>query len=99
QFCKLKYSVNIAIKNQIDGTVVITVRHPLSADKKTGIKRGWTLACPPSQHIYRFSINESSVKPFVQYPGTYLTESCYTIVRSEEHTSELQSRENLVCRL
>src|SRR5690606_40671819 len=28
-----------------------------------------------------------------------LTETSPTVIRSEEHTSELQSRENLVCRL
>src|SRR5690606_39502396 len=31
--------------------------------------------------------------------GTYPVPAIYTLGRSEEHTSELQSRENLVCRL
>src|SRR5207302_10690308 len=32
-------------------------------------------------------------------PSTYLSTSSLGTFRSEEHTSELQSRENLVCRL
>src|SRR5690606_39715509 len=33
------------------------------------------------------------------HPGVKLVPGVYDIPRSEEHTSELQSRENLVCRL
>src|SRR5690606_41427896 len=33
------------------------------------------------------------------FAGTFLLYSAFTLARSEEHTSELQSRENLVCRL
>src|SRR5690606_40742265 len=38
---------------------------------------------------------------FRRFPGTVTlrAESIYSVMRSEEHTSELQSRENLVCRL
>src|SRR5690606_41724134 len=32
-------------------------------------------------------------------PSCLMTERCTSTMRSEEHTSELQSRENLVCRL
>src|SRR5436309_8140384 len=43
----------------------------------------------------------SIVNPLMSF-GLYAVEACSTIAprgRSEEHTSELQSRENLVCRL
>src|SRR5690606_41628812 len=40
------------------------------------------------------------VEAMLEYPGTAVRASYgYLDQRSEEHTSELQSRENLVCRL
>src|SRR5436309_8030029 len=43
------------------------------------------------------SVTVQTVRPGSLKPGTQAT--FYTTGRSEEHTSELQSRENLVCRL
>src|SRR2546426_6217661 len=41
-----------------------------------------------------------SLPPTLKYePGTIVAEGNFVIVRSEEHTSELQSPCNLVCRL
>src|SRR5436309_16135491 len=34
-----------------------------------------------------------------EYQRDYKIQNCLELARSEEHTSELQSRENLVCRL
>src|SRR5436309_15650130 len=40
-----------------------------------------------------------SVRPLSDRSGPVAAVTCPTTARSEEHTSELQSRENLVCRL
>src|SRR5690606_39313147 len=42
---------------------------------------------------------ESDIRDFEKYRFTIDDELKNTDIRSEEHTSELQSRENLVCRL
>src|SRR5690606_39660480 len=44
-------------------------------------------------------IEASSWQLDVELLAPLLTENTRAIMRSEEHTSELQSRENLVCRL
>src|SRR5690606_41410198 len=40
---------------------------------------------------------QSRVDIYATFPSDGDADSCATRVRSEEHTSELQSRENLVC--
>src|SRR5690606_40835931 len=55
----------------------------------------------PARHVYRVPVavehleDEVQILPDEQAPGA----ADVLILRSEEHTSELQSRENLVCRL
>src|SRR5690606_39729532 len=44
--------------------------------------------------LIELALNPARQKGFGQLPG-----QCALMPRSEEHTSELQSRENLVCRL
>ena len=46
--------------------------------------------------LYAHREIETLLEPFLAYMGSHLT---FKINRSEEHTSELQSRLNLVCRL
>src|SRR5690606_39890107 len=48
--------------------------------------------------VYYTDGNATSWEPFINVP-TYLNIGSIRASRSEEHTSELQSRENLVCRL
>src|SRR5690606_41354737 len=43
--------------------------------------------------------NQTDFEPVVNHRKTRTFESNSQLIRSEEHTSELQSRENLVCRL
>src|SRR5690606_39470885 len=55
------------------------------------------------RNIYKINILYPGSK-FISTPGFPINDSCilhslHRIIRSEEHTSELQSRENLVCRL
>src|SRR5688572_17727926 len=46
--------------------------------------------CEPAPYIIRFTEDR---------PNPWYRRICYTTARSEEHTSELQSQSNLVCRL
>src|SRR5690606_40246533 len=50
----------------------------------------WACLCPGSRRTH-LEVHEQHVLPFHRDSRPFL--------RSEEHTSELQSRENLVCRL
>src|SRR5690606_372746 len=56
-----------------------------------------------SYHLKRFILPEfeQTLKEVLagEYYDFVILESLYMVPRSEEHTSELQSRENLVCRL
>src|SRR5690606_40489921 len=51
------------------------------------------------QECSRRNIPAVCEKPQTGQMVTFLGFSCWYVSRSEEHTSELQSRENLVCRL
>src|SRR5690606_41424335 len=58
-------------------------------------------SCSPCQPGYSSAEDRRSCQPcaagfFADFPHQYPCSACQ---RSEEHTSELQSRENLVCRL
>src|SRR5690606_40558543 len=66
----------------------------------------------PAARVDRPSQLDAALEEALNHPGPYLLdvrvrpeENCWPMVpaggaiRSEEHTSELQSRENLVCRL
>src|SRR5690606_41841419 len=46
-----------------------------------------------------FSVSPDKTKPFIVHAQGIETRVLGTSFKSEEHTSELQSRENLVCRL
>src|SRR5690606_41868066 len=62
---------------------------------------------PPPARIYTLSLHDAlpiSVSEVTELQNEYFDYAkavidMYTALRSEEHTSELQSRENLVCRL
>src|SRR5207302_4833662 len=43
--------------------------------------------------------NKQSLIAYAQRSATYMVRGTYSSYRSEEHTSELQSREKIVCRL
>src|SRR5690554_7325757 len=45
------------------------------------------------------SLKDGNVKVLVGYPSAIARLASYVLNRSEEHTSELQSRPHLVCRL
>src|SRR5436309_10458072 len=49
-----------------------------------------------ASHWLISSTLRSTISPFLEWPSAFPT---FFRLRSEEHTSELQSRENLVCRL
>src|SRR5690606_41383588 len=53
---------------------------------------------PPTPLPIMFTFT-SSVESFINESAIASKEPCTSDFRSEEHTSELQSRENLVCRL
>src|SRR5690606_42029142 len=60
-------------------------RKPLQADKTRAANVSW---------------KDTSQKNVEIAPGSMVASSCESSInRSEEHTSELQSRENVVCRL
>src|SRR5690606_40273136 len=82
---------------------------PISGDRF--IAEGWVsaLSPPPNPHAFdlrqyyhtlgirhRLNTNGSQVIPLSQVGISLMR---FPAMRSEEHTSELQSRENLVCRL
>src|SRR5690606_39666161 len=54
---------------------------------------------PDAVTRYTDEIRIAEGESFVLHPGEFALGSTIERVRSEEHTSELQSRENLVCRL
>src|SRR5690606_41546838 len=43
--------------------------------------------------------SSSTIAGYLSIPGTRYMPASWMLIRSEEHTSELQSREKLVCRL
>src|SRR2546430_6280202 len=53
----------------------------------------------PILHVSSRSAGSSSTTKIVSVPPTIFISLCWTGRRSEEHTSELQSQSNLVCRL
>src|SRR6266511_6136850 len=59
------------------------------------------LGTPHQQHLPQGTIREPHIVGYrdAPEPGLKLLARPLTDLRSEEHTSELQSRENLVCRL
>src|SRR5690606_39526771 len=81
-----------------------------SSDLRRIIHEIFRLPEPDRQALFRrghFEFPSESVAPFRRQPGLGGTGCAagegrrgrFSLVRSEEHTSELQSRENLVCRL
>src|SRR5207253_10243778 len=57
---------------------------------------------PPRSTLFPYTTlfrSESSVRSTLNAPPSLCWHTCYGIQRSEEHTSELQSRGHLVCRL
>src|SRR5690606_40969398 len=80
-----------------------------SSDLKTGetnligvlVRRatGRTLADYAREKIWKPAGMEQDGFWMVDQTGAEISGCCMSLSRSEEHTSELQSRENLVCRL
>src|SRR5260370_18224643 len=62
-----------------------------------------TVACGPAGKSYRSRASQerqlSSPRPFIQTMESLQEQARLWSIRSEEHTSELQSHLNLVCRL
>src|SRR5690606_41136807 len=58
-----------------------------------------TSAAFSSRNIFRVSARAMRVCTITGIPASRAARTCTRKRRSEEHTSELQSRENLVCRL
>src|SRR5690625_5787425 len=50
-------------------------------------------------HVFMFAKTSYVIRAVDQLSNQFLIASLITVVRSEEHTSELQSRGHLVCRL
>src|SRR5690606_40851922 len=81
----------------------IAIKVPLTWDGLTackafaseGLKVNVTLCFSPAQAILAAKAGAAFVSPFIGR----LDDIHLDGVRSEEHTSELQSRENIVCRL
>src|SRR5690606_40983839 len=69
----------------------LTDTHTIEIDWQDGTTDTFSLAAG----VTSFSTSHTYLDDHLQSP---LTEE-YDVKRSEEHTSELQSRENLVCRL
>src|SRR5690606_41366710 len=68
---------------------------------QTGADISWTGSTSTSVTAYEYEVRSSGT-PGSGTPGldaTGITTNATITSRSEEHTSELQSRENLVCRL
>src|SRR5207302_5020208 len=57
---------------------------------------GWRLAPQPACQLPDFLALKTLLA--AQHGNSQLTQKAWVYCRSEEHTSELQSRENLVCR-
>src|SRR5690606_42057177 len=60
---------------------------------------GGTLVVAPALHVDPRLVEEPGVRGVATHPLDHHQRHVAGQVRSEEHTSELQSRENLVCRL
>src|SRR5690606_41751527 len=63
--------------------------------KKSVLRNLVVLKCTPPSQVWQTILQKTTKMPS-EYAGASLK---ICLVRSEEHTSELQSRENLVCRL
>src|SRR5690606_42027525 len=63
------------------------------------VKKGLSPCARERRRRSRYTIRQSSSPASVGSAATYARRSVLPLIRSEEHTSELQSRENLVCRL
>src|SRR5699024_12055130 len=55
--------------------------------------------CQSTHWIPRFQFNDRFIQCFQPFFRDEFTVDCDLVIRSEEHTSELQSRFDLVCRL
>src|SRR5690606_8706833 len=90
-FCDQNYRYNLNIRAALENIYTKYEGDKASTDWKNFeiyLKRVWF-----SNGIHHHYSNDK-IKP--DFPQTYLQK---LLRRSEEHTSELQSRENLVCRL
>src|SRR5207302_4745497 len=63
-----------------------------------GVRDNWALVASKS-HSASHSWTDSPAGNYRDNTDSYLESPLFDLTRSEEHTSELQSRENLVCRL
>src|SRR5690606_40732620 len=71
-------------------------RRRLCASSESGLV--WSMNCD-SWELAKNSLMTAVIgRALMSWVGVTLSSS-KTVIRSEEHTSELQSRENLVCRL
>src|SRR5690606_40277548 len=62
------------------------------------ISIGGAIRVVSSQNVIR-SLRRNGMRASAYAAGVPITRPSSVLMRSEEHTSELQSRENLVCRL
>src|SRR5207302_7483970 len=60
---------------------------------------GWFRSLPATPGLRASQVDYPTIQILTFYPGASPDETSGSGWRSEEHTSELQSRENLVCRL
>src|SRR5690625_6623746 len=89
-----------------DGNTLVVV----SADHETGgltmpsagggkLRHEFSTGGHTAQHVPVFSFGPQSERFAGRYDNTDIAKKIFSIWRSEEHTSELQSRGHLVCRL
>src|SRR3712207_7873932 len=71
----------------------------VGADRQAGVVT--ICSCSPNERSYEIAELQHGAFTFSLLEGLRLqgNSNCATIERSEEHTSELQSRQYLVCRL
>src|SRR5207302_8841550 len=65
----------------------------------TGMPIVWTVGSDSGNQTTSAAFSDTKGTVTATLTGLVPGSSAYVMVRSEEHTSELQSRENLVCRL
>src|SRR5258708_12706681 len=65
----------------------------------TTLFRSKNSACKASSHLRSTAEHEKAASPFPERSANSLLTFIMSCLRSEEHTSELQSPDHLVCRL
>src|SRR5690606_40795564 len=90
----LLFQPSILVRTRIEA-----IASTLGAEITVANREGLILTTLDESRAQRLRLSTSDVRTVLQ-EGTVVTRRGYEeSVRSEEHTSELQSRENLVCRL